>query len=228
MNVHMNRSIIMNGTALLVAGLTLTACATTKTANPQASPSSNQLTNAIVATASRGTANLTVEIIGEIEELTGTGFASLTSGTGQVTWTNLATETEITELYTKDGLYSLIDGSWFLAPAGTFTPTSGAISPLSGLSELTANPENPLSGQLPLTIESGLNFSEEELLSIPTECPDTIAVEITLTESGLINEIAKEFNCPGYQRVSLVRLSDFGTSLNLVEPVDPIEVPGNQ
>jgi hypothetical protein len=83
-------------------------------------------------------------------------------------------------------------------------------------------------GQLPLTIENGLNLSEEDLMNIPAECPLFIDTQITLNESGLITEISKEFPCPEYQRVSTTMLSEFGTSLDLAEPVDPIEVPGNQ
>ncbi len=224
----MKRAAITTWMALAVAVVTLAGCSTTPTANPEASPSPNELANAIEATASRGTAKLSAEVVSDSETLIGAGSVSLTSGTGQITWTNLATGTELTELQTKDGLYSQIDGSWFLAPVGTVTPTSGAISPLSGLSELDATSGSTLSGQLPLTIDSGLNFSEEELVSIPAECPSVIAVQVSLNESGLITEITKEFDCPGYQRVSLIRLSDFGTVLNLADPVDPIEVPGNQ
>lgn len=224
----MKRAAITTWMALAVAVLTLAGCSSTPTANPETSPSPNELDNAIEATASRGTANLSAEVVSDSETLIGAGSVSLTSGKGQITWTNLATASELTELQTKEGLYSQIDGSWFLAPVGTVTPTSGTISPLSGLSELDATSESTLSGQLPLTINSGLNLSEEELVSIPAECPSVVEVQITLNESGLITEISKEFDCPGYQRVSQIRLSDFGTALNLAEPVDPIEVPGNQ
>lgn len=214
--------------ALVVPALSLSSCATTQPANPESSPSPNALANAIEATASRGTTKITVEVVSDTETLAGTGSASLTSGTGQIDWTNLVTGEEYTELNNKDGLYSQIDGTWFLAPPGTVTPTSGAIAPLSELSELKITSEGSLVGQLPLTIENGLNLSEEDLVSIPAECPLFIDTQITLNESGLITEISKEFPCPGYQRASTTILSDFGTSLDLAEPVDPIEVPGNQ
>lgn len=214
--------------ALMLPVLSLSSCATTQPADPESSPSPNALANAIEATASRGTTKITVEIVSDTETLTGTGSASLTSGTGQINWTNLVTGEETIELNNKDGLYSQIDGTWFLAPPGTITPTSGAMSPLSELNELKITSEGSLVGQLPLTIESGLNLSEEDLVSIPTECPLFIDTQITLNESGLITEISKEFPCPGYQRVSTTVLSDFGTSLDLAEPVDPVEVPGNQ
>lgn len=224
----MNRLATVSASTLVIAVITLSACATNQTANPQSSPSPNALANAIEATSARGTANVTIEIVSDIETLTGTGSSSLTSGRGQILWSNLETGEEITELNHKDGLYSFIDGSWFLAPIGTVTPTSGAIAPLSGLSELNATAEDPFRGQLPLTLESGMNISEEELVDIPADCPSVIDVQIALNDSGLITEITKEFNCPGYERVSVTRLSDFGISLDFAEPVDAIEVPGNQ
>lgn len=230
-DVHASRFLagkLLLGAILTSAAIALSSCATTQPANPESSPSPNALANAIEATASRGTTKIAVEVVSDTETLAGTGSASLTSGTGQIDWTNLVTGEEYTELNNKDGLYSQIDGTWFLAPPGTVTPTSGAIAPLSELIELKITSEGSLVGQLPLTIENGLNLSEEDLVSIPAECPLFIDTQITLNESGLITEISKEFPCPGYQRVSTTMLSEFGTSLDLAEPVDPIEVPGNQ
>lgn len=195
---------------------------------PQSSPTPNALANAIEATASRGAANLMIEITSNTESLAGVGSASLTSKTGQLMWTNVATAEEFTELNNKDGLYTQLDGSWYLAPAGTISPTSGAMSPLAGLSGLMNTSQDPLVGRLPLTIESGLNFSEEDLTNLPSDCPTFINVQITVNSAGLITGITKEFTCPEYQRVSSTFLSDFGTSINLLEPVDPIAVPGNQ
>lgn len=224
----MNRAAAILMPTLIVGSIALSACATNQTADPQSSPSPNELASAIEATSARGTANLGVEVASDTETLTGSGTASLTSGTGQITWSNLVTGEELTELNNKDGLYSQIDGTWFVAPPGTLTPTSGALAPLSGLNELTASEEEPLRGQLPLTLESGMNLSEEELINIPSDCPALIDVQVTLNDSGLITGISKEFDCPGYQRVSVTRLTDFGTSLNLDAPSEAIEVPGNQ
>lgn len=224
----MKRAALIVTSTLVVASVVLSACATQQAANPDSSPSPNELANAIEATSARGTARLAVEVVSDTETLTGSGSASLTSGTGQITWSHLGTGEEFTELNNRDGLYSQIDGSWFVAPPGTVTPTSGAMTPLAGLNELTANEEDPLQGQLPLTLESGMNLSEEELIELPADCPAVIDVHVTLNDSGLITEISKEFTCPDYQRVSVTRLTDFGTSLDLAEPSEAIEVPGNQ
>lgn len=214
--------------AIGISALVLTACGTEQQVNPQSSPSPNVLDNAIEATAARGTAVVTVEIVSDLETLTGVGSTSLTTGRGQVTWTNSVTGEIVTELNTKDGLYSEIDGTWFLAPPGTLTPTSTAINPLNGLGDLKSPTSDPLVGTLPLTIESGLNFSEEDLISLPAECSPVVDVQIQVDSSGLITQVTKEFECEGNQRVSVINLTEFGTALDLAEPVDAIEVPGNQ
>jgi hypothetical protein len=213
---------------VLTVAITLAGCADQESATPTSSPSPNELANAIEATAARGTAAINIEISSSFEYLTGVGSTSLTSSRGEITWSSDKTAGSITELVNKDGLFTLIDGQWFQAPEGTLTPTSAAIGPLNGLGNLVTSPENNLSGTLPLTLESGLNFSEEELVNLPAECVREVDVSISIDESGLIQAIQKEFACPGNDRSSITLLSDFGSPLNLTEPTDPIEVPGNQ
>jgi hypothetical protein len=213
---------------ILTAAICLAGCADQDSASPTSSPSPNELANAIEVTAARGTAAITMEISSPYEFLTGVGSTSLTSTRGEITWSSDKTDDSITELVNKDGLFTLIDGQWFQAPEGTITPTSAAIGPLDGLIDLVTTPENNLSGTLPLTIESGLNFSEEELVNLPSECVREVNVSISIDESGLIQAIQKEFTCAENDRSSLTLLSDFGSPLNLTEPTDPIEVPGNQ
>ncbi|MCF8529921.1 MAG: hypothetical protein K9G69_01345 [Candidatus Nanopelagicales bacterium] len=222
----------MNRPALLLLTLVaLSACAPTAPVNPQSSPSPNPLDNAIEATASRGTAALSVEIVSDSDVLTGRGRTSLTSGRGMIEWTNQSDATTTTELTSRDGLYTQIDGDWFVAPVGTVSPTSGFLNPLGVLTEITptSNPaDGTLSGTAPLTLESGLNFSEEDLVNLPGDCPPVVQVSVDLDSAGLITRVSQEFVCPGNNRLSVVQLSDLGISLDLPEPTDAIEVPGNQ
>jgi hypothetical protein len=213
---------------LLTAAIALVGCGEQESASPTASPSPNELANAIEVTAARGTAAVKIEISSPYEYLTGVGSTSLTSNRGEITWSSDKTADSITELVNKDGLFTLIDDQWFQAAEGTVTPTSAAIGPLNGLGNLVTSPDNNLSGTLPLTIESGLNFSEEELVNLPSECLREVKVSISIDEFGLIQAIQKEFTCTGNDRSSMTLLSDFGSPLNLTEPKDPIEVPGNQ
>ena len=214
---------------LCVSATLLSACAAQEPAAPSLSPTPNELANAIELTAARGTTAITVTIESDTETLTGTGSTSMTSPKGSITWNSSNSNTGIwTELQTRKALYSFIDDTWFAAPPGTFTPTSAALSPLDGLNELVANSDNPFSGTLPLTIESGLNFSEEELVNLPSECPPEISVSIELDTNGGINRITKEFMCPDYDRFSVTELTGFGITVTVTEPTDAIEVPGNQ
>ena len=212
-----------------VSAILLSACATQQPAAPSLSPTPNELANAIELTAARGTTAIAVTIESDLETLTGTGSTSMTSPKGTISWKSSNNETGTwTELQTRKALYSFIDDTWFAAPPGTFTPTSAALSPLDGLNELVADSDNPFSGTLPLTIESGLNFSEEELVNLPTECPPEVSVNIELDAAGVINRITKEFMCPDYDRFSVTELTGFGITVTVTEPTDAIEVPGNQ
>lgn len=214
---------------LLPGLLVLSACAPQQVANPQPSPSPNALANAIEATAARGTAQITVTIDGGFGAVTGTGSTSLISPRGTITWESTnADEGAWTELITRKGLYSLIDDLWYLAPPGTHTPTSGALAPLDGLNQLETNSVDPFSGSLPLTIESALNFSEEELVNLPAECPREVTVNLEVNSAGIIERITKEFTCPDFNRLSVTELTNLGKSLDITEPEDAIEVPGNQ
>ncbi len=220
---------------LLLTLVALSACAPTAPVNPQSSPSPNPLDNAIEATASRGTAALSVEIVSDSDVLTGRGRTSLTSGRGMIEWTTESDATTTTELTSRDGLYTQIDGDWFVAPVGTVSPTSGFLNPLGVLTELTptGNPvdgtlSGTLSGTAPLTLESGLNFSEEDLVNLPGDCSPVVQVSVDVDSAGLITRVSQEFVCPGNNRFSVVQLSDLGTPLDLPEPTDAIEVPGNQ
>ena len=216
---------------LLLTLVALSACAPTAPVNPQSSPSPNPLDNAIEATASRGTAALSVEIVSDSDVLTGRGRTSLTSGRGMIEWTTESDATTTTELTSRDGLYTQIDGDWFVAPVGTVSPTSGFLNPLGVLTELTptGNPaDGTLSGTAPLTLESGLNFSEEDLVNLPGDCSPVVQVSVDVDSAGLITRVSQEFVCPGNNRFSVVQLSDLGTPLDLPEPTDAIEVPGNQ
>lgn len=227
--------------ALVVGVVLLSACAqqdpvdptasdtVSPTTNPTLAPSPNALADAIEATAARGTAQVSVTIDSPSQTVNGTGSTSLTSPKGSIRWES--TDEGVgtwTELLTRTGLYSLIDDTWFLAPAGTFTPTSAALTPLDGLNQLDADPAAPLAGTLPLTIESGLNFSEEDLVNLPQECPAEITVSLEVDAAGIINQITKEFICPDYDRYSVTKLTEFGTAITVTEPTDAIEVPGNQ
>lgn len=214
---------------LLPGLLVLSACAPQQVANPQPSPSPNALANAIEATAARGTAEITVTIDGDFGTLTGAGSTSLISPRGTMTWESTnADEGAWTELITRKGLYSLIDDLWYLAPPGTHTRTSGALAPLDGLNQLETNSVDPFSGSLPLTIESALNFSEEELVNLPAECPREVTVNLEVNSAGIIERITKEFTCPDFNRLSVTELTNLGKSLDITEPEDAIEVPGNQ
>lgn len=227
--VDLDRGVRLPTGLLLASVLFVSACAPQQQANPQPSPSPNALANAIETTATRGTAKITVTIDGDFGTLTGIGSTSLISPRGTITWESTDAEEDAwTELRTRKGLYSFIDDLWYLAPPETQTPTSGALAPLDGLNQLTEDSSGSLSGMLPLTMESALNFSEEELVDLPAECPREVSVKIDVNSDGIIERITKEFLCPQFDRLSVTELTDFGTSLGITEPEDAIEVPGNQ
>ncbi|GEM_PF-348413 len=197
-------------------------------AAPSTSPSANILDNAIESTVSRGTARIIITIEAAGSQVTGTGSTSLANNRGEITWVEAGTDDSWTDLISTDGTYTFVDESWFLAPKGTQTPTSGNISPLSQLGNLTSADEDSLTGTVALTVDSGLNFSDEELTELATTCEMKVVVDVALDSAGLISSIIKTFNCVGDERVSRTQLSDFGLPINLSTPEDAFEVNPNQ
>jgi hypothetical protein len=223
-------------TVAISAIFALAGCSTNTTSNansstpvaPSASPSANILDSAIEATLSRGTAVLLITIDSNDSLVTGTGAASLGNNRGEIAWLNQESNESWTDLIDSEGTYSLVDGTWFLAPDGTQTPTSGNISPLSHLGSLTSQNGDELTGTLALTIDSGMNLSDEELVELTKICDMDLEVEIALDPTGLISSINKTFNCVGNERVSVTQLADFGSPIELSTPDDVFEVDPNQ
>jgi hypothetical protein len=223
-------------TVAISAIFALAGCSTNTTSNansstpvaPSASPSANILDSAIEATLSRGTAVLLITIDSNDSLVTGTGAASLGNNRGEIAWLNHESNESWTDLIDSEGTYSLVDGTWFLAPDGTQTPTSGNISPLSHLGSLTSQNGDELTGTLALTIDSGMNLSDEELVELTKICDMDLEVEIALDPTGLISSINKTFNCVGNERVSVTQLADFGSPIELSTPDDVFEVDPNQ
>ena len=223
-------------TVAFPAIFTLAGCSTDTSTNtnystptaPSTSPSANTLDNAIEATLSRGTAVLSITIDSNDSQVTGSGTTSLGNNRGEIAWLDQASNESWTDLIDSKGTYTFVDGSWFLAPDGTQTPTSGNISPLSHLSSLTSKNSDELTGTLALTIDSGMNLSEEEIVELTKICEMNLEVEISLDSKGLINSIIKSFNCVGNERVSVTQLADFGSPIELSIPENVFEVDPNQ
>lgn len=226
---------------VVAASLVLVGCSTnTSTENtstdadtltpgtPSSSPSANILDGAIEQTLSRGTAVLRIAIDSMDSQVTGIGSTSLGNNRGGITWVEEGSNDSWTDLIDSKGTYTMVEGSWFLAPEGTQTPTSGNISPLSQIGSLTAQNDDLLTGTLPLTIESGMNFSDEELVELSKICDMNLEVEITLDSDGLIRSINKSFNCPGNERLSVTELSELGSPIELSTPENVFEVDPNQ
>jgi hypothetical protein len=218
-------------TLFALAGCSTETSPNTNTSTPVApstSPSANILDSAIVATLSRGTAVLLITIDSNDSQVTGTGTTSLGNNRGEIAWVNQESNESWTDLIDSEGTYSLVDGSWFLAPDGTSTPTSGNISPLSHLNSLTSQNDDELTGTLALTIDSGMNLSDEELVELTKICDMNLEVAIALDSTGLINSIIKSFNCVGNERVSVTQLANFGSPIELSTPENVFEVDPNQ
>jgi hypothetical protein len=223
-------------TVVTVASIALAGCSagtesdsnTPTPVAPSSSPSANILDSSIETTLSRGTAVLRIAIDSMDSQVTGTGSASLGNNRGEITWVDQGSNESWTDLIDSKGTYTLVEGSWFLAPAGTQTPTSGNISPLSQLGSLTAQNDDALTGTLPLTIDSGMNFSDEELVELSKICDMNLEVEVILDSNGLIQSINKSFNCPGNERLSVTELSDLSSPIELSTPENVFEVDPNQ
>jgi hypothetical protein len=201
---------------------------TTTPIAPSTSPSANILDSAIEATLSRGTAALIITIDSNDSQVIGSGTTSLANNRGEIAWVDQESNESWTDLIDSEGTYTLVDGSWFLAPVGTQTPTSGNISPLSHIGDLTSQNDDALTGTTALTIDSGMNFSDEELIELSTICDMNLVIEILLDSTGLISSITKSFDCVGNERVSVTQLSDFGSPINLSTPENAFEVDPNQ
>lgn len=223
-------------TVVVAASLVLAGCSTNTSTDadipapdvPSSSPSANILDSAIEQTLSRGTAVLRIAIDSTESQVVGTGGISLGNNRGEIAWLDQGSNESWTDLIDSMGTYTLIEGSWFLAPAGTQTPTSGNISPLSQIGSLSAQNDDSLAGSLPLTIESGMNFSDEELIELSKICDMNLEVEITLDSNGLIQSLNKSFNCIGNERISVTLFSDLGAPIEFSSPENVFEVDPNQ
>ena len=221
---------------ILAASFTLVGCSVTTSPDarlptsiaPSLSPSVNIFHDAIESTAARGTARINISIDSQDVQVTGSGSIGLANGRGEIGWLNQGSGESWSDLLNSDGTYTFVDNSWFLAPLGTNTPTSGNISPLSQFGGLIPERENPLMGSIALTIESGMNFSDEELSNLAKICEMELTLEVRLNPDGLINYIEKSFDCVGNEKVSVSELSDFGSQINFSTPEDAFSVDPNQ
>ncbi len=224
---------------VIAASFVLAGCSASTTSDsglptsiaPSPSPAANILDNAIESTVSRGTALISISIDSTDStdsQVSGSGSTSLANNRGEINWLDQSTNESWTDLINSDGTYTLVEQSWFLAPAGTQTPTSGNISPLSQIGGMVKTGENSLEGSVALTIDSGMNFSDEELTELGKSCDMTLDVEVGLNADGLISSIVKLFVCEGNEKVSVSELSDFGSPINLSTPEDAFEVDPNQ
>ena len=195
---------------------------------PSSSPSANIVDSAIESTVARGTARISISIDSQDGQVTGSGSTALANGRGEINWDNQGSGESWIDLLNSDGTYTFVDNSWFVAPVGTNTPTSGNISPLSQIGSLLSEGENPLKGSIALTIESGMGFSDEEISRLAKICQMELAVEVGLDPNGVINYIEKSFDCTGNEKVSISELSDFGSPINLSTPEDAFSIDPNQ
>ena len=221
---------------ILTSTLALAGCSTASSSGPglpsaiapSFSPSANIVDSAIESTVARGTARISISIDSQDDRVAGSGNIALAKSRGEINWNNEISDESWIDLLNSDGTYTFVDDSWFLGPVGTNTPTSGNISPLSQLGSLLPERENPLKGSIALTIESGMNFSDEEIASLAKICEMELAVEVGLDPNGVINYIEKSFDCVGNEKVSVTELSDFGLPINLSTPEDAFSIDPNQ
>ena len=221
---------------ILASTIALAGCSTASSSDPglptviapSLSPSANIVDSAIESTVARGTARISIAIDSQDDRVTGSGSIALAKSLGEIGWNNESSDESWIDLLNSDGTYTFVDDSWFLAPVGTNTPTSANISPLSQLGSLLPEGENPLKGSIALTIESGMNFSDEEIASLAKICEMELAVEIGLDPNGVISYIEKSFDCVGNEKVSVSELFDFGSPINLSTPEDAFSIDPNQ
>ena len=221
---------------ILASTIALAGCSTASSSDPglptaiapSLSPSANIVDSAIESTVARGTARISIAIDSQDDRVTGSGSIALAKSLGEIGWNNESSDESWIDLLNSDGTYTFVDNSWFVAPVGTNTPTSGNISPLSQIGSLLSEGENPLKGSIALTIESGMGFSDEEISRLAKICQTELAVEVGLDPNGVINYIEKSFDCTGNEKVSISELSDFGSPINLSTPEDAFSIDPNQ
>ena len=221
---------------ILTSTLALAGCSTASSSDPglptaiapSVSPSANIVDNAIESTVARGTARISISIDSQDGRVAGSGNIAPAKSRGEINWNNESSDESWIDLLNSDGTYTFVDNSWFVAPVGTNTPTSGNISPLSQIGSLLSEGENPLKGSIALTIESGMGFSDEEISRLAKICQMELAVEVGLDPNGVINYIEKSFDCTGNEKVSISELSDFGSPINLSTPEDAFSIDPNQ
>ena len=126
---------------ILTSTIALAGCSTASSSDPglptaiapSVSPSANIVDNAIELTVARGTARISISIDSQDDQVSGSGSIALGKSLGEIGWNNDSSNESWIDLLNSDGTYTFVDDSWFLAPVGTNTPTSGNISPLSNL-----------------------------------------------------------------------------------------------
>jgi len=196
---------------------------------------------ALDATALAGSADIDTQLITNVEGFEritqGNGWIDVTTGTGDITWTDDRSQTR--EVRSPTGHFLELDGTWFAVPGDL--PTTVAFFPLEGLTGATdasldgsedvlGFPTTKLTATLPADAAS-LGFSQEELSAFD---PSTGSLQATIWIDGddRIVRVLREYSTTSLdgdfvEAVSLSVLTGFGAErpLDIPETADAIPAP---
>lgn len=218
-------------------------------------PSADDFIASVMGTRELATAALDITVSTEVGDvvrtLEGTGKAAIDKGYGDLEWTD-ASGTVTRELSNGKGLFvqtDLPDGTWTRLPSERSTPTGRLAEPVRGLGalqnvtrvgpdDLDGIPTTRYTGTLPASPETLalLGFSDEELVEIGADWQGGIVdVTVWLDGRGRVVGVERSLDLPGaatgpVTAVTMIRLSDFTTSIDLEPPPTEsvVEAPEGQ
>lgn len=194
---------------------------------------------ALDATALAGSADIDAQILTSVEGFEritqGNGWIDVTTGTGDITWTDDRSQTR--EVLSPTGHFLELDGTWFAVPGDL--PTTVAFFPLEGLSgaadisldgseDVLGFPTTKLTATLPVDA-AFLGFSQEELSAFD---PNTGSLEATIwiDSDDRIVRVLREYTTTSLdgdfvEAVTLSVLTRFGVERPLDIPATADAIP---
>ena len=211
-------------------------------AQSEPEPDPRQLwVRAVEETSSAGQTGVDAQLITNVEgferiEL-GEGFVDVTSGYGDITWTD--DRAVIREIRSANGHFVELDGTWFAEPMNL--PTTVAFEPLNGLEspesvqaegneDVLGVPTMKFTAQLPAD-GSSMGFSSEET-TVFDPMTGSLTATIWVDEADRILRVLREYatrslDGDSVEAVSLFVFEGFGpaTPIDIPETADAIPAP---
>jgi hypothetical protein len=242
----------------LALALTVTACSSPgEVASPEISPSAEEtsapqeqdvaadLWESAIATPEGGVtveAQLITSVAGFERVTSGIGYVDLSSGAGDIEWTDELGLTR--EVRSDTGHYLQVEETWFVIERENALPTTVAFEPFRGLdraSNIRVDGEEDVRGALTTRLIATLDpsdagvemgFSEEERFIVKEATGASLVATIWVDEQGSVVRVLREYSATSSEQdaieaTSLYLFDDFGLErpIEVAATADAIPAP---